>query len=78
MGLPLDLAAINITRGRDAGIPSLNAARQQFFDMTGDGQLKAYISWVDFAMHLKHPESLINFIAAYGTHEFDRECRDRR
>ena len=36
--------------------------------MTGDGQLKPYISWVDFGMHLKHPESLINFIAAYGTH----------
>ena len=36
--------------------------------MTGDSQLKPYMSWVDFVQHLKHPESLINFIAAYGTH----------
>ena len=36
--------------------------------MTGDSQLKPYESWVDFAANLKHPESLINFIAAYGTH----------
>ena len=36
--------------------------------MTGDAQLKPYTSWIDFAQHLKHPESLINFIAAYGTH----------
>ncbi|MFP3526776.1 hypothetical protein SB912_30245, partial [Pantoea sp. SIMBA_072] len=35
---------------------------------TGDSQLKPYISWADFADHLKHPASLINFIAAYGTH----------
>jgi len=27
LGLPLDLPAINLARGRDAGIPSLNAAR---------------------------------------------------
>src|SRR5262245_54285392 len=68
LGLPLDLAAINITRGRDAGIPSLNAARAQFYEMTGDSQLKPSTSWADFVQHLKHPESLINFIAAYGTH----------
>ena len=36
--------------------------------MTGDSQLTPYTSWVDFMQHLKHPESLINFIAAYGTH----------
>jgi Ca2+-binding RTX toxin-like protein len=68
LGLPLDLAAINIARGRDTGVPPLNAARADFYEMTGDSQLKPYISWVDFAQHLKHPESLINFIAAYGTH----------
>jgi Ca2+-binding RTX toxin-like protein len=68
LGLPLDLAAINLARGRDAGIPSLNAARRTFFAGTGDTQLRPYTSWFDFVQHLKHPESLVNFIAAYGTH----------
>ncbi|MBZ9665000.1 heme peroxidase [Pseudomonas sp. LMG 31766] len=68
LGLPLDLAAINIARSRDTGVPSLNEARAEFFAMTGDSQLRPYTSWLDFALHLKHPESLINFIAAYGTH----------
>ncbi|NMY16249.1 heme peroxidase [Pseudomonas sp. WS 5019] len=68
LGLPLDLAAINLARGRDTGVPSLNEARADFYAMTGDSQLKPYTSWLDFALHLKHPESLINFIAAYGTH----------
>ncbi|MDH4581494.1 heme peroxidase, partial [Pseudomonas sp. BN415] len=69
LGLPLDLATINIARGRDAGIPSLNAARREFFEATGDAQLEAYSSWVDFMGGLKHETSLINFIAAYGTHD---------
>ncbi len=68
LGLPLDLGAINIARGRDTGIPSLNAARREFYEATGDSQLTPYSSWVDYLQHLKHPESLINFIAAYGTH----------
>ena len=69
LGLPLDLATINLARGRDAGIPSLNAARREFFEQTGgDSQLKPYESWVDFGLAIKHPESLVNFIAAYGLH----------
>ena len=69
LGLPLDLPAINIARGRDTGIPTLNAARREFYDMTSDSQLKPYTSWVDLTQNLKHPESAINFIAAYGTHD---------
>ncbi|UUZ65406.1 hypothetical protein LP417_13255 [Polaromonas sp. P1-6] len=68
LGLPLDLPALNIARGRDTGIPTLNAARREFYNGTGDNQLKPYISWADFTQHLKHAESVINFIAAYGTH----------
>src|SRR5215470_6100584 len=68
LGLPLDLATVNLARGRDTGIPSLNDARAQFYEMTGDSQLTPYTSWVDFSHHLRHPESLVNFIAAYGTH----------
>lgn len=68
VGLPLDLAAINLARGRDTGVPSLNNARAQFFEMTGDSILRPYTSWVDFTQNIKTPASVINFIAAYGTH----------
>lgn len=68
VGLPLDLAALNIARGRDAGVPGLNEARRQFYAMTGDAALTPYTSWIDFAQNVKHPASVINFIAAYGTH----------
>ena len=69
LGLPLDLATINLARGRDTGVPSLNEARAQFYEATNqDALLKPYESWIDFAGHLKHEASIINFIAAYGTH----------
>ncbi|NWL78717.1 heme peroxidase, partial [Pseudomonas taiwanensis] len=68
LGLPLDLPSINLARGRDTGVPTLNMARQEFFNATGDTQLKPYTSWLDFAVNLKHQESVVNFIAAYGTH----------
>ena len=68
LGLPLDLATLNITRAREAGIPPLNAFRRQIFAATNDGQLRPYTSWTDFGQNLKHPESLINFVAAYGRH----------
>src|SRR5262249_16974779 len=69
LGLPLDLATINLARGRDTGIPSLNAARRDFYEVTGDSRLAPYTSWLDYVLYLKHPESLVNFIAAYGTHD---------
>lgn len=69
LGIPLDLAAINIARGRDTGTPTLNEARAQFMEMAGgDTQLRPYENWTDFALNLKNPASIINFIAAYGTH----------
>jgi hypothetical protein len=69
VGLPLDLPALNIARGRETGVPSLNEARRQFFAATdGDTALKPYESWEEFGLNLKNPASLVNFVAAYGTH----------
>ncbi len=59
LGMPLDLAAINIARGRDIGIPTLN----EFRGLVG---LTQYVSWDDFGRNMIHPESLVNFIAAYA------------
>ena len=69
LGLPLDLPALNIARGRDAGVPTFNHTRAELYAATGDAQLKPYVSWFDYAQNIKNPVSIINFIAAYGTHE---------
>ena len=69
LGLPLDLATLNLARGRDTGIPPLNAARAAFHSATGgNSALAPYQNWIDFGLGLRHPDSLINFVAAYGTH----------
>ncbi|MFL5302697.1 MAG: peroxidase family protein, partial [Anaeromyxobacteraceae bacterium] len=68
VGQPLDLPAINIARGRSEGIPPLNVARRQFFATTADSALRPYASWLQFKLGLRHPESFVNFIAAYATH----------
>lgn len=69
VGLPLDLGALNIARGRDTFMPTLNQARDQFYTLTGNSELKPYTSWADFAAHLKNTASILNFMAAYGQHE---------
>ena len=68
VGLALDIGALNIARGRDVGVPPLNRARRTFFAATGDTSLAPYVSWVDYGDNIRHAASLINFIAAYGTH----------
>jgi Ca2+-binding RTX toxin-like protein len=70
LGLPLDLATLNMTRARETGVPSLNEARRAFYAESSDSALTPYESWADFGFNLKHDESLTNFIAAYGTHPF--------
>ncbi len=70
VGLPLDLAALNMARGRETGIPSLNSFRRTVFAITGDSGLAPYSSWLDMGYSLRHGTlSLINFVAAYGTHQ---------
>jgi Ca2+-binding RTX toxin-like protein len=95
LGQPQDLAAINIMRGRDLGLPTLNTLRRslsggldsdianlqaQLVTHPGDATLQkkldqtiglqqgltAYTSWADYGNHLVHPESIINFLAAYA------------
>ncbi|MEQ9093999.1 MAG: peroxidase family protein, partial [Miltoncostaeaceae bacterium] len=68
LGLPLDLATLNLTRARETGVPSLNEARRQFFQDTQDPALAPHDNWADFGLALRHPESLVNFVAAYGLH----------
>lgn len=77
LGLPLDLATINILRGRDTGVPGLQQARRTFYAESGNPQLEPYSSWRDFGLSLRNGEnfgrgdstsSLVNFIAAYGQH----------
>ncbi|MBL0276692.1 MAG: choice-of-anchor D domain-containing protein [Anaeromyxobacter sp.] len=68
LGLPLDLATINLARGRSEGVPRLNDARRQFFAATINSALAPYQSWADLGDGLRHRLSLANFVAAYGTH----------
>jgi len=69
LGLPLDLATLNMARARETGMPSLNGARRDFLRLTnGNTALAPYANWLDFGLAIKHPESLINFVAAYGKH----------
>ncbi len=78
LGLPLDLAG-HQHRARPRhrhSVAERGARASSIADDRRRRQLKPYTSWADFAQHLKHPESLINFIAAYGTHAADHRRDD--
>src|SRR3954471_9283283 len=69
LGLPLDLAVLNLARGRSEGVAPLNSVRRQLYASSGgDFALAPYMNWIDFQFSSKHPESMVNFVAAYGTH----------
>ena len=67
LGLPLDLAALNIARGRDTLLPTLNQFRE-YLRLTNKAPVAGYSSWMAFGNKMRHFDSLTNFIAAYGTH----------
>jgi hypothetical protein len=58
LGLPLDLATINMVRARDAGVPPLQVARKTFYEESGDPMLKPYDNWLDFGLGMKNGDNL--------------------
>ena len=75
LGQPLDLATLNLVRGRDAGLPTLNEMRtaiQAVAPAALQATLNAYTSWSSFRDNLKGtPADQIatvkNFIMAYAS-----------
>ena len=82
LGQSLDLGAINMARGRDIGLPTLNETRRALHDALVAERaadpttthhtnlivdaLNPYTSWAEFGAQMIHPDSLVNFIAAYA------------
>ena len=65
LGQPLDLAAINIARGRDMGMATLNEMRDAL-GKAGKQHFAAYANWSEFESNMAHKDNLVNFIAAYS------------
>lgn len=60
LGRPLDLASLNIGRGRDVGGPTLNEMRESV-------GLSKYSDWDSFASNLRDPSQIEDFKKAYST-----------
>ena len=75
LGQPLDLATLNLVRGRDAGLPTLNemrAAIQAVAPVALQATLNPYTSWSSFRDNLKGSAAdqiatVKNFIMAYAS-----------
>ncbi|WP_431305315.1 peroxidase family protein [Sediminicoccus sp. BL-A-41-H5] len=75
LGQPLDLATLNIVRGRDAGLPTLNemrAAIQTVAPLALQATLNPYTSWTGFRDNLKgspldQAATVKNFMMAYAS-----------
>ncbi len=75
LGQPLDLATLNLVRGRDAGIPTLNEMRQSIQAIAPvalQAGLNPYTSWTAFRNNLKgaaadQAATVKNFMMAYAS-----------
>ena len=75
LGQPLDLATLNLIRGRDAGLPTLNEMRgavQAVAPLALQATLTPYTSWKNFETNLKgtaadQAATVKNFIMAYAS-----------
>ena len=69
LGLPLDLASINMARARDTGIPTLNEARRAFFAAVEQHPaLRRTRAGPTSRSASGTASRWPNFIAAFGTH----------
>jgi len=66
LGLPLDLAALNLARGRDTGVAPLNAVRAAIQVQSNNPGMAPYANWDAFRLALNNDADLVNFVAAYA------------